>query len=144
MCDTQLICGSSAQNGGESFSDAVYPSDLASPGCQGSTILLSSGTIAYSGDDSREQRMNLTLKRSTPSNQRSFPPTFDSETLLSLPKWADACPSSIEKPCGAGYSALFEAQSGVGVLWEGSDQTGQCKGSSCSISLSLVPPLTQE
>lgn len=126
-------------DGGASFSDAVYPSDLASPGCQGSTLLLTDGTVAYSGDDSRTSRMNMTLKRSAVSSQRSFPPRFDSGKLLTPSKFAGVCHSSMVTPCGSGYSALFEAKDGaVGVLWEGGDLGGRCNGSSCSIMLSLV------
>jgi hypothetical protein len=124
-------------NGGESFKPAVFPTDLRSPGCQGSTILLSDGSLAYAGDDSRTSRHNMTLKITRALNTSNaaftFPPTFDAGTLLS-PR---TCSNSMLEPCGSGYSAVFQAADGrVGVLWEGGST--RCNGSSCAIRLSMV------
>ena len=124
-------------DGGESFTPVVLPPDPRSPGCQGSTVLLGDGSIAYAGDGSRTSRHNMTPKihRATPntSGAFTFPPKFDAGTLLS-PR---TCSNGMQQPCGAGYSAVWQAADGwVGVLWEGGST--RCNGSSCAIRLSMV------
>ena len=91
-------------DGGCSFGAAQYPRDLPSPGCQGSTILLADGAVAYSGDDSRSVRARMTVKMAAAPAR--FPPVFGPGVQLT--------------PQSSGYSALFEAADGrVGALWEG-------------------------
>ena len=116
-------------DGGVSFADAQYPRNLPSPGCEGSTILLADGTVAYSGDADRSKRRRMTVKRAV--SPVHFPPSFGQGRLLTAND--------------SGYSALFDPGDGrIGVLWEGSDPNGKCNGSSCSILLSFVPAKTDD
>ena len=135
-CDASQTNGSGgyrgvalSTDGGVTFTGAQYPRNLPSPGCQGSTILLVDGTVAYSGDDDRSKRRRMTVKRAV--SPVHFPSSFGQGELLTAND--------------SGYSALFDPGDGrIGVLWEGSDPKGRCNGSSCSILLSFVPAKTDD
>lgn len=122
-------------DGGATFGASLYDRQLQSPNCQGAS-LSSDGVLYYSGADSRETRMNMSVWSA--HNISQWPPQFGEPTLLSPGKYARAtCSSESKAPCGAAYSALLAAHTGgVGVLWERG--TGGCVGPSCAIVLSWV------
>ena len=123
-------------DGGATFGSTVYDRQLQSPNCQGATVTTSGGALLYSGADSRETRMNMSVWRAR--NVTEWPPLFGPPTLVSPEVYARNCSSKSEAPCGAGYSALFASQGGggAGLLWERG--TGGCRGASCAIVLSWV------
>jgi hypothetical protein len=121
-------------DGGETFSQTLYDEQLQSPNCQGATVT-SDGVLYYSGADSRETRMNMSVWSA--HNVSKWPPQFGRPVLLSPQKYAAMCSSKSKEPCGAAYSAMFaQRSSGAGVLWERG--TGGCDGASCAIVLSWV------
>ena len=121
-------------DGGVTFGPTEYDRQLQSPNCQGASVS-SDGVLYYSGADSRETRMNMSVWSA--QNVSEWPPKFSEPTLLSPKQYAAACSSKSKAPCGAAYSGLFAAHTGgVGVLWERG--TDGCNGASCAIVLSWV------